>query len=271
MSKLKKTILILIAIIFLPITIFIGGIWAIIYFISGRRKLKTDYTKRKKLDILASVFIVIFALGVIIRITNPTTPIENIQITAQSEMDINEEQNISVVVTPKNAKFDNIEYIVENSNILNIKNNSDKITLSSNDNEGKTTVYLKSGNIESNKIEINVIDKARIAKEEAAKKAEEERLAQEAAAKAEEERLAQEAAAKAEEERLAQKAAAKAEAERVAQAQQIQQVANTPMVWVTSTGKKYHRISNCGNTKSSGQVPLSQAQSSGLSPCNKCY
>ena len=258
MSKLKKTILILIAIIFLPITIFIGGIWAIIYFISGRKKLKTDYTKRKKLDILASVFIVIFALGVIIRITNPTTPIENIQITAQSEMDINEEQNISVVVTPKNAKFDNIEYIVENSNILNIKNNSDKITLSSNDNEGKTTVYLKSGNIESNKIEINVIDKARIAKEEAAKKAEEERLAQEAAAKAEEERLAQ-------------KAAAKAEAERVAQAQQIQQVANTPMVWVTSTGKKYHRISNCGNTKSSGQVPLSQAQSSGLSPCNKCY
>lgn len=258
MSKLKKTILILIAIIFLPITIFIGGIWAIIYFISGRKKLKTDYTKRKKLDILASVFIVIFALGVIIRITNPTTPIENIQITAQSEMDINEEQNISVVVTPKNAKFDNIEYIVENSNILNIKNNSDKITLSSNDNEGKTTVYLKSGNIESNKIEINVIDKARIAKEEAAKKAEEERLAQEAAAKAEEERLAQEAAAK-------------AEAERVAQAQQIQQVANTPMVWVTSTGKKYHRISNCGNTKSSGQVPLSQAQSSGLSPCNKCY
>ena len=258
MSKLKKTILILIAIIFLPITIFFGGIWAIIYFISGRKKLKTDYTKRKKLDILASVFIVIFALGVIIRITNPTTPIENIQITAQSEMDINEEQNISVVVTPKNAKFDNIEYIVENSNILNIKNNSDKITLSSNDNEGKTTVYLKSGNIESNKIEINVIDKARIAKEEAAKKAEEERLAQEAAAKAEEERLAQEAAAK-------------AEAERVAQAQQIQQVANTPMVWVTSTGKKYHRISNCGNTKSSGQVPLSQAQSSGLSPCNKCY
>ncbi len=277
MSKLKKTILILLAIIFLPITIVIGGIWGIVYFISGRKKLQKDYEKRKKLDILAGVLIGFLALEIILGVTNPTPEIESIQITAQSEMDVNEHQNISVIITPENAKTDNIEYIVEDSNILDIEHNSDEITLSSNSEEGTTTVYLKNGDIESNKVEIDVVDKARIAREEAEKKAEEERLAQEAAKKAEEERLAQEAAKKAEEERLAQEAAAKAEAERVAQAQaqqqssQTQQVANTEMVWITKTGKKYHRISNCGNSKTSRQVPLSQAEASGLTPCDTCY
>lgn len=277
MSKLKKTILILLAIIFLPITIVIGGIWGIVYFISARKKLEKDYEKRKPRDIIAATFIILLALGTILGLTNQTPNIESIQITAQSEMDVNEHQNISIVITPENAKTDNIEYIVEDSNILDIEHNSDEITLSSSSEEGTTTVYLKSGDIESNKVEIDVVDKARIAREEAEKKAEEERLAQEAAKKAEEERLAQEAAKKAEEERLAQEAAAKAEAERVAQAQvqqqsnQTQQVTNTEMVWITKTGKKYHRISNCGNSKTSRQVPLSQAEASGLTPCDTCY
>lgn len=43
------------------------------------------------------------------------------------------------------------------------------------------------------------------------------------------------------------------------------------MVWKTATGKKYHRISKCGNTKSSSQVSLSSAKSAGLTPCSKCY
>lgn len=251
MSKLKKTILILLAIIFLPITIIVGGIWGIVYFISGRKKLQKDYEKRKIRDIFATAFIILLALGVILRVTNSTPEIESIQITAQSEMDVNEHQNISVIITPENAKTDNIEYIVEDSNILDIEHNSDEITLSSNSEEGTTTVYLKSGDIESNKVEIDVVDKARIAREEAEKKAEEERLAQEAAAKAEAERVAQ--------------------AQVQQQSNQTQQVANTEMVWITKTGKKYHRISNCGNSKTSRQVPLSQAEASGLTPCDTCY
>lgn len=43
------------------------------------------------------------------------------------------------------------------------------------------------------------------------------------------------------------------------------------MVWKTATGKKYHRISKCGNTKSSSQISLSSAKSAGLTPCSKCY
>lgn len=43
------------------------------------------------------------------------------------------------------------------------------------------------------------------------------------------------------------------------------------MVWKTATGKKYHRISKCGNTKSSTKVSLKSAKDAGLSPCSKCY
>lgn len=49
---------------------------------------------------------------------------------------------------------------------------------------------------------------------------------------------------------------------------------NTPiekMVWKTSTGKKYHSKSKCGNSKTSVQVTLEQAKNAGLTACKNCY
>lgn len=43
------------------------------------------------------------------------------------------------------------------------------------------------------------------------------------------------------------------------------------MVWVTKTGKKYHSISNCGNSKTAYQLPLSDAKARGLGPCKNCH
>lgn len=45
------------------------------------------------------------------------------------------------------------------------------------------------------------------------------------------------------------------------------------MVWLTQYGKKYHSKPNCGrsNPNTSYQVTLSEAQSRGYPPCNKCY
>ena len=43
------------------------------------------------------------------------------------------------------------------------------------------------------------------------------------------------------------------------------------MVWKTRTGKRYHRISKCGNTKSATQVTLSSAKAAGLTACGNCY
>lgn len=41
------------------------------------------------------------------------------------------------------------------------------------------------------------------------------------------------------------------------------------MVWVTETGKKYHKNNKCGGN--SKQITKSEAESKGLEPCKKCY
>lgn len=45
------------------------------------------------------------------------------------------------------------------------------------------------------------------------------------------------------------------------------------MVWISETGSKYHTIPNCGrmNPNKASQVTVSEAQSMGLEPCQKCY
>lgn len=46
---------------------------------------------------------------------------------------------------------------------------------------------------------------------------------------------------------------------------------STSYVWVTKTGSKYHRISNCGNSQTSRRVTLQDAKDMGLAPCKNCY
>ena len=44
------------------------------------------------------------------------------------------------------------------------------------------------------------------------------------------------------------------------------------MVWITETGKKYHRTNNCGNTNSANarQITLEKAKTN-YELCKKCY
>ena len=101
-------------------------------------------------------------------------------------------------------------------------------------------------------------------REEAERKVEEERIAAEAKA-AEEARLAEEARV-AEEARIA-------EQERLEQEAAAQNQNNvTEMVWITATGKKYHRTNDCGNTNPANarQITLEEAQKN-YEPCKKCY
>lgn len=46
---------------------------------------------------------------------------------------------------------------------------------------------------------------------------------------------------------------------------------STSYVWITKTGEKYHRISNCGNTKNSKKVTLQDAKDMGYTRCKNCY
>ena len=43
------------------------------------------------------------------------------------------------------------------------------------------------------------------------------------------------------------------------------------MVWVVSTGKKYHSKSTCSNMKSPMQITKTDAIKQGYTPCKKCY
>lgn len=43
------------------------------------------------------------------------------------------------------------------------------------------------------------------------------------------------------------------------------------MVWVTSSGKKYHSTSSCSNMKSPTQMTKSAAINSGRGACSKCW
>ena len=48
---------------------------------------------------------------------------------------------------------------------------------------------------------------------------------------------------------------------------------STEMVWLSSTGSKYHSKPNCGrmNPNTARQVPKSDAEASGYGPCSKCH
>lgn len=41
-------------------------------------------------------------------------------------------------------------------------------------------------------------------------------------------------------------------------------------VWISSTGKRYHRLSTCSNMKNPRTVTRDEAISRGLTPCKKC-
>ncbi len=43
------------------------------------------------------------------------------------------------------------------------------------------------------------------------------------------------------------------------------------LVWIPTSGKKYHKTSDCSNMKSPSHVLLSEAMSLGYEPCKRCY
>lgn len=43
------------------------------------------------------------------------------------------------------------------------------------------------------------------------------------------------------------------------------------MVWISGSGKKYHSRSDCGSMQEPKQIPLSEAEEKGYTPCQKCH
>lgn len=229
--------IIIIALIFFRSVFRFTIIPTILYFAVWRKKI-VDQDKKKYWDIVSGIVGVISIIVLGNYILNPVIPVEKIEITAQAtEMDIYKNQNISITVTPDNATTE-IEYITDNEDVIKLETTDDAIKIISKK-EGTATIKAKSGDVESNPLTITVIDEARIAEE----KAEAERLAQE-------------------------------EAERLAKEQEVLERMKkdyVPMVWVSSTGSKYHSKSTCSGMNSPVQVTLEEAEAQGLEPCGRCY
>lgn len=46
---------------------------------------------------------------------------------------------------------------------------------------------------------------------------------------------------------------------------------NEIMVWISSSGSKYHRKSTCSNMQNPTEISLKDAESRGYTPCKRCY
>lgn len=258
-------------------------------FIS-RRFMKANPKRKKKwtiiLSILSLLSIVAFA-----RTDTSLPDLETISIVNSSdfEMDINSDYELELAVSPDSAVLDELK-LSDSADLVELEyeSGSSTATIKSSSSTGATFIYLESNGIKSNKIKVTIVDRVAEQKAETAriaqKKAEEEakkKAEEEAKLKAEEEakkKAEAEAKKKAEEEAKTKAEASANSNNNVASGSSNSSVAKPSkpqgeMVWLSATGKKYHRIPNCGkmNPNTARQVTLSSAQSSGYKPCSKCF
>lgn len=211
--------------------------------------------KKKKGKGCLTSFVILFLLAGIGSCMSGNNAPEKLLLSAYDQMyDINESIPIELDIEPSDADINDIEC---KSSGGEFTYNDGKLSfIASKDGVYKLTVVC--GDIKSNTIKVTVEDKKAIAEKkeaEAKKKAEEE-----AQKKAEEE-----ARLKAE-----QDAKQKAEEEAKAQAAESQQP-QEEMVWVPSSGSKYHSRSSCSGMKNPSEVTLSKAESMGYTPCKRCH
>ena len=235
--------------------------WLILFFPIGLF-LMWKYANWKKP--VKGIVSVLFAFAIIGATLSPET-LESATLSADTSKtyDIKQEIRIKSTLTPSDYDIPDSAYKASGGELRitdgNIYFQADKA--------GTYEIWLDCDGIESNKLKINIEDKAAIAKkkaeEEAKKKAEEAKKAEEerlAAEKAEQERLAAE---QAEQERLAAEQAAQE------QATIAQQNAEDPIVYITNTGSKYHNAS-CRTLKSKIEKHLSEVRGV-YEPCGICH
>lgn len=248
------------------------------------------------------VIIVLFLFGTYNKMS--TVPVDKLSIVnpADTTMDIDETQEITINISPSDATASSITLCSSDENVVtfttdeNIEDGAIKATLTA-VGEGNATIYAQTpdGSITSGEISVNVEDSARIekerklAEEKAKLKAEQEAAEQQAQqeAKAAEEEAQRQAA-----EQEAQRQAAEEQARINAEAQQnptppVTSTPSTPAatspdtnaptvntesgrtVYYTNSGSKYHYENPCGRG-TYYPCTLAEAEAMGLAPCEKC-
>lgn len=178
------------------------------------------------------------------------------------EFAVGETTIVEIAISPENKKIKGLQLSSDNLAQLDYTDNKATVTFTQ---PGTASMFFTANDsINSNSVDITVIDKEAEQKRiEEEKKKEEERLKAEQEAKAEAERIEaeEEAAKKAEEERLA--------AEQAQEVAAQTQESNDPIVYITNTGSKYHSAGCRTLKKSQIEKKLSEVIGA-YEPCGIC-
>lgn len=175
----------------------------------------------------------------------------NLQVPEQ-EMDIYEEQEVILSISPEDAVADNLSFESSDRTVVDFSGDSASGKIKSYK-EGEAYIYVVADNgVKSKKIKITVVDR------EAEKKAEAEKAAAEAEKKEREKQK-----------QLEEEQQKQAEAQQQQEEEQSQ--ASQTYVYIPQTGSKYHSNPNCSNMNNPSQVTLETALQMGFEPCKKCY
>ena len=229
----------------------IPGVIGMIYF---SKKITDPSEKKKTLGILGVATILSFLLFIS---TLGTPELTDLSATwTQQEFDINETTEVELELTPSNAKIETLT--ISENDIANLDYADGIATISFKEEGTASIAFIANGSVTSNSTTITVIDK----------EAEEHKTKEEAERKAAEEevnKIAEEEARKQAEEE------ARKQAEEETAIQEVQQEPQEEMVWIPTSGSKYHSNSSCSGMNNPRQVTLSDAQSMGYTPCKKCH
>lgn len=246
---------------------------------------------RKKLLLPPLICFILFIIGASLMPSSTKVAIKTIQISLENqetEYDINQTIPVSISVEPSDADISDLTYISSAGKSDTFTFTDNKIETGTA--EGSYEIYVKCGDIESNKLSITVVDvAARKAAQEQAELETQKQAELEAQQKAQEEAQKQaelEAQQKAQEETQKQaELEAQQQAQEEAAAAQTQQNTTTyssdtsdsqqntgGTVYWTPNGEVYHSTKDCPSLGRSKTILSGSISESGKSrPCKNCY
>ena len=198
------------------------------------------------------------------------------------QLDINENKDLTLEIGPENADTQDLQYCNSNEEVAKLEkaeetSGENKINLKLIPaSEGECEVFAKtSKGVESNKIQVKIIDNERILAEEKARQEAEEKAQQEAQEQARKAAEEEQARAKAEQEKkkaaeeVKKTTSASSSGNKSSSSSKNNNNSHGKQVYRTPHGKRYHFDPDCGG-KNSYQITMGAAISAGLTPCKKC-
>lgn len=198
------------------------------------------------------------------------------------QLDINENKDLTLEIGPENADTQDLQYCTSNEEVAKLEkaeetSGENKINLKLIPaSEGECEVFAKtSKGVESNKIQVKIIDNERILAEEKARQEAEEKAQQEAQEQARKAAEEEQARAKAEQEKkkaaeeVKKTTSASSSGNKSSSSSKNNNNSHGKQVYRTPYGKRYHFDPDCGG-KNSYQITMGAAISAGLTPCKKC-